>query len=302
MAAPSSSALAKTQIGLSFTTPAPENFVFSAEHADRRSRVSAARVPRIIDSFAFMVNKDMAPLSVGWHTSQCWDDVRLVGAVASLKGEESFRAQAGWFARIKWRWMHIEKIELIRVASDPRFRAGEKCFWLRTKIGEYAMLTPHTGYSTDWAKSLRGVLDVDAPPLPQRFPPDGFMPIWWPANAPDSWRLAATEAREDSFKRTPPPTVSSSGPPSEGDSAEQSPTASSSRDRSHPVTAGTAPVSGLDLLWKAVKSTWDVNADITELPEQPVAPEATKRGKKKAGGGSKPLDGPEPEQKRRRNN
>jgi hypothetical protein len=72
----------------------------------------------------FVVNGRPAPLDLERCKSQNWDDVQVIGAVASIVGKDGPFSQCGWFHRVTWLWLHIPKIEHIAYVQDPRFRNG----------------------------------------------------------------------------------------------------------------------------------------------------------------------------------
>ncbi|QRV97792.1 hypothetical protein RhiJN_25811 [Ceratobasidium sp. AG-Ba] len=131
------------EVGHSLENPANESFLFQAEQDSRYSQRSAPAVPRVLDSFFFVVKGKMAALPLDWSNNQPWEGVHVVGAVASLAG---------------------------KLRNDMRFRNG---------LGHYAMLSPHKGYSNDWTASISRVSGAETVPRIRRCIMNGPPPSWW---------------------------------------------------------------------------------------------------------------------------
>ena len=48
----------------------------------------------------------------------------LLGAMASLSGEDTLLGQSGRFDKIFWRWVLVHRITSVTIHTDPRFRKG----------------------------------------------------------------------------------------------------------------------------------------------------------------------------------
>ncbi|KAF8593791.1 hypothetical protein BDV93DRAFT_529680 [Ceratobasidium sp. AG-I] len=176
-----------TQSGTHFTDPTSERYQFPAEIISRPSQVTSARALRVLDAFVLLKHGRKAVLPPGWHESQNWHDISIIGAVASLYGEDTLMSQSGRFDKICWRWMRLDKLIAFEIGTDPRFRKSEPCLWLRTVIGDYAMLQPHKGYLQEWLLCTTGVKDFEKIPEPRRYDPEGPMPAWWDVDAVRPW-------------------------------------------------------------------------------------------------------------------
>ncbi|KAG9087383.1 hypothetical protein FRC06_002571 [Ceratobasidium sp. 370] len=259
MASSSPSTAQLTRDGYRFENPAPENFVFPQELEQRASQRSPHRVTRVLDSFVFIIKGKKDVLPSDWYTSQRWENVHVIGAVASLSGEESLLAQSGWFKDIKWRWLYLSAIERVSIVLDPRFRNGEPCFWLATKLGDYAMLSPHKGYLLDWASSISAVPNADVVPRVRRCSTDGPMPSWWGVEALELWSKATVSTPAARLKRLAPASPTQSDDTARSDAAghqKHSPLGDPSEQTVTPTSA--RPANGLLTLARAA---WDLEND-----------------------------------------
>ncbi|CAE6421196.1 unnamed protein product [Rhizoctonia solani] len=163
--------------GTRFALAAPEIIQFPEEKLP---------VFRILDSFVFLSRGSLSPLPDGWIENTNWAGFEVVGAVTTLTGPTAPLVQCGWITQLQWRWVRIISIRSIQIKRDPRFRKGEPCFWLTTSLGEYAILSPHRGYSALWDKTISQP-NVPAPvPTFRQVSDSNPMPAWWDA----SWGLA----------------------------------------------------------------------------------------------------------------
>ena len=72
----------------------------------------------------FVVDGKPCALSKDLFERQDWQNVRVIGAIASLLGKDKLLAQCGWFHRIIWLWVDVVGIKEIRLKSDSRYRGG----------------------------------------------------------------------------------------------------------------------------------------------------------------------------------
>ncbi|KAG8713975.1 hypothetical protein FRC08_012526 [Ceratobasidium sp. 394] len=142
---------------------------------------------RVLDSFIFLVDRRPSEDLAERFAVRNWQGVSVLGAVASLKGRGSMFAQCGWFTRMPWLWFHIPKVEEIQFRQDSRFRGGELCMWLKTPLGEYAMLLPHGFFIKHWNTTLETLGDRLKHNAFQRWPSEAPRPDWWHDESPDEW-------------------------------------------------------------------------------------------------------------------
>ncbi|KAG9084381.1 hypothetical protein FRC06_004103 [Ceratobasidium sp. 370] len=113
-----------TTTGYSVTQPARETFLFPAEVGLCASQASPGQVLRVLDAFVFLVDGKKKALTGDWYSTQDWDRVVVIGAIASLAGEDTLWAQSGRFDKIDWRWLLLRPVTLVKIRSDARFRKG----------------------------------------------------------------------------------------------------------------------------------------------------------------------------------
>ncbi|KAG9098825.1 hypothetical protein FS749_002886 [Ceratobasidium sp. UAMH 11750] len=142
---------------------------------------------RVLDCFALLLKGKPVTIDSARLETQDWDDVSAVGAVAPLVGPGRFFAQCGWFHRVNWIWLVMPKILEVKVKRDNRFRDGEPMLWLKTPLGEYALLLPHKHFASQWRNSLPSFGDAARACAFRRWPVDGPRPSWWPQDADDQW-------------------------------------------------------------------------------------------------------------------
>ncbi|KAG8730078.1 hypothetical protein FRC10_003161 [Ceratobasidium sp. 414] len=145
---------------------------------------------RVLDCFALLLDGKPAIVDSARLETQDWAGVSAAGAVAPLVGPGRLFAQCGWFHRVNWLWLFLPKILEIRVKCDSRFRDGEPLMWLKTPLGEYAMLLPHKHFTAQWRNSLLSFGDAARACVFRRWPADGPRPSWWPEDADDRWPTA----------------------------------------------------------------------------------------------------------------
>jgi hypothetical protein len=94
-------------------------------------------VLRVIDSFVFLISGSKAPLPSDWYKTQKWNNVVVIGAVASINGNDALLAQSGRFDKIVWRWVVLRHISGAMISSDCRFRKR----YVNVKQGATRILT-----------------------------------------------------------------------------------------------------------------------------------------------------------------
>ncbi|KDN47377.1 hypothetical protein RSAG8_03517, partial [Rhizoctonia solani AG-8 WAC10335] len=166
--------------GTRFNLAAPENLMLPEEKTregfhdlwNESNLVNDIHIAfiRIIDAFVFLVQGQPEPLSKGWEGNHSWGNVHLVGAVANLAGSTTPFAQ-------------------------------EVCFWLTTPLGDYAMLSPHKGYSVQWSTALQYLNPDTLVPTVPRMTPVEPIPSWWDPGWATQWPPKSPDFSTANMKR-----------------------------------------------------------------------------------------------------
>ncbi|EUC54297.1 hypothetical protein RSOL_036600, partial [Rhizoctonia solani AG-3 Rhs1AP] len=145
--------------GSRFALAAPETIRFPGEEMP---------VLRAIDSFVFLIKGKPIALFKDWIQNHGWAETEIIGAAAMMTGPTAALVQ-------------------VEIRQDPRFRKGEPCFWLTTRLGEYAMLSPHRGYTAAWDKSISQPEVPTPTPSFHRMSEHDPMPTWWDPAWGETW-------------------------------------------------------------------------------------------------------------------
>ncbi|KAG9120111.1 hypothetical protein FRC07_004543 [Ceratobasidium sp. 392] len=145
---------------------------------------------RVLSCFEFRRGGD--PVVV--HTNTLKDDgsseIEVIGIIGTIYNKEGLFAQCGWFGGhdLDWFWVRIRGIRWLKVCMDPRFRRAERCVWLGTRLGEYAVLLPRESYRDKWHSTVAGLAPgALSAAYFQIWPASGTRPPWWEARWKDDW-------------------------------------------------------------------------------------------------------------------
>ncbi|KAG9090272.1 hypothetical protein FS749_000689 [Ceratobasidium sp. UAMH 11750] len=113
--------------------------------------------------------------------------------------------------------------------------------WLKTSLGEYAMLLPHGCFIKSWDTILKDLGDQFKFSAFQKWPSEGLRLDWWHDQAPDEWQTSSrpsldlkrgqSEAHEEGVKR-----LRLSGSPDAGSNQRRSKDKDSQATKSEPET------------------------------------------------------------------
>ncbi|KAG8721444.1 hypothetical protein FRC08_013006 [Ceratobasidium sp. 394] len=187
--------------GSRFEQAAAESTVLRSESA---ASVRSGQYVRVLDCFVLALNGKAVSLDESRIASQDWNGLTAVGAVASLVGPGSLFAQCGWLHRVSWLWLVLPKVEQIVIKADSRFWGGGPRIWLKTPLGEYAVLSPHKRFTRQWSDSIVGFGPRASACVFRRWPADGPRPSWWPEDSDEQWP-ASSEATGSTKRPASPP-------------------------------------------------------------------------------------------------
>ncbi|KAG9097166.1 hypothetical protein FS749_006917 [Ceratobasidium sp. UAMH 11750] len=170
--------------GSRFELAAPEATALKSEST---VATRSGQYVRVLDCFVLALNGKAVSIDESQIASQDWNGLTAVGAVASLVGPGSLFAQCGWLHRVPWLWLVLPKVDEIVIKADSRFWGGEPRVWLKTPLGEYAILSPHKRFTRQWSDSIAGFGPQASASVFRRWPADGPRPGWWPETADEQW-------------------------------------------------------------------------------------------------------------------
>ncbi|KAG8719762.1 hypothetical protein FRC09_010667 [Ceratobasidium sp. 395] len=142
---------------------------------------------RVFSSFDFRINGKPAAVRPDMILEDGSSDVEVVGIIGTIYNKEGLFGQCAWFGNhdLDWFWVRIKGICSLRACEDPRFRRGQKCLWMRTLLGEYALLLPHDSYRDLYEETMAGLDALDAKAT--MWPACGRRPSWWNDRWKDDW-------------------------------------------------------------------------------------------------------------------
>ncbi|KAG9096057.1 hypothetical protein FS749_009216 [Ceratobasidium sp. UAMH 11750] len=144
---------------------------------------------RVLSSFEFSSGGLPTVVDASLIPEDGSSDLEVIGVIGTIHHKEGLFAQCGWFGNqdLDWFWVRIKGIRQIRVCQDSRFRCGEKCVWLHTSLGEYALLLPHDSYREKWEQTVKGLGPGALSAMFVQWPACGPRPRWWHDRWKDDW-------------------------------------------------------------------------------------------------------------------
>ncbi|KAG9109217.1 hypothetical protein FRC07_008344 [Ceratobasidium sp. 392] len=145
---------------------------------------------RVLSCFEFLVDGLPAVVDTDTIKDDGSSKIEVVGIVGTIYNKEGLFAQCGWFGGhdLDWYWVRIRGIRWLKVCLDPRFRRAERCVWLGTRLGEYAMLLPRDEHRDMWHSTVAGLgPGALAAAYFQIWPSSGPRPSWWDVRWKDDW-------------------------------------------------------------------------------------------------------------------
>ncbi|KDN38131.1 hypothetical protein RSAG8_09727, partial [Rhizoctonia solani AG-8 WAC10335] len=144
---------------------------------------------RVLNSFEFCINGEPVVVQDNLIHRDGSGDLEVIGIVGTIYNKEGLFGQCGWFGNydLDWFWVRMKGIQAIRVDKDLRFRRGEWCVWLHTRMGQYALLLPRGAYREMWEETVSGMGPNGLSALFRQWPACGTRPSWWDERWKDDW-------------------------------------------------------------------------------------------------------------------
>ncbi|KAG8781057.1 hypothetical protein FRC12_022288 [Ceratobasidium sp. 428] len=142
---------------------------------------------RVLSSFEFRINGTATAVRSDLVLEDGSSDLEVIGIIGTIYNKEGLFGQCAWFGNhdLDWFWVRIKGICSLRACEDARFRGGQKCLWMRTLLGEYALLLPHDSYQDLYEETIAGLGALDSKVT--MWPGCGLRPSWWDDLWEDDW-------------------------------------------------------------------------------------------------------------------
>ncbi|KAF8597012.1 hypothetical protein BDV93DRAFT_569928 [Ceratobasidium sp. AG-I] len=166
--------------------PDEEEFILQEESLHH---TSGSRFTRVLSNFVFFEGGRPADMDSCMSLARPSPNLEVVGIAATISGREGLFAQCGWFGDtdVEWIWTRLSKFLSLEVRQDIRFRGGHPCVWLATKLGDYALVLPHTIYIDQWEQSLSLMQPTGLTAKLGMWPTGGTRPFWWEDRWKEDW-------------------------------------------------------------------------------------------------------------------
>ncbi|CUA75199.1 hypothetical protein RSOLAG22IIIB_05764 [Rhizoctonia solani] len=188
-----------SQANVDHLGPVPNNAVgMSREYPDEESTLlreefffheEGTLFGRVLNSFEFCIHGKPVAVQENLIRQDGSSDLEVIGMVGTIYNKEGLFGQCGWFGNydLDWFWVRMNGITAIKVDKDLRFRRGEWCIWLHTRLGQYALLLPRATYRETWEEVVSELGPNGLSALFRQWPACGTRPSWWDEKWKDDW-------------------------------------------------------------------------------------------------------------------